>query len=212
MDTAGNGARRGRQRDPERMRRVLEAASGQFMRQGFDKTSMDAVAQASGVSKVTIYRYFPTKEALFEACIGSRTDTVFSDLSPAELDPRDPRGALTRMAERFLALKRSDLGIGAFRTMYAAGSQQEAACRAFLRQGPEKLVAQVARYLGAAHLAGSLVIEDPTRAADQFLSLFFGMADIRAMLGLGKPTARQDRELIAQNVRLFLRAHGGDAR
>ncbi|MDA8381568.1 MAG: helix-turn-helix domain containing protein, partial [Betaproteobacteria bacterium] len=123
---------------------MLEAASSQFMRQGFGNTSMDAVARASGVSKVTIYRYFPTKEALFEACIKGRTQAVFSDLSPAELDPNDPRGALTRMAERFVALKRSDLGIGAFRAMYAAGGQQEAACRAFFRQGPAQLVAQVA--------------------------------------------------------------------
>lgn len=200
--------RRGRPRDPERMQRVLEAAARQFIELGFARASVDAIAKASGISKMTIYSYFPTKEALFEAVVGKYTDVVFATLPPGALDPHDPEAALTRIGSAFLALKRSDDVVGAFRTMFAAAGEHPDACAAFYRQGPEKLVRQVADYLRAADAAGSLSIGSPEAAADQFLALFLGGAHIRVMLGLGKPTAREDEALVTANVGLFLRANG----
>ncbi|MBF0309571.1 MAG: TetR/AcrR family transcriptional regulator, partial [Magnetococcales bacterium] len=98
---------RGRPRDPERMRRVLQSAARQFCELGFERTSVEAVAQASGVSKVTIYSYFPTKQLLFEAVVEQYTDTVFAALPPELLDPRHPETALSRIAAQFLTLFRS---------------------------------------------------------------------------------------------------------
>ncbi|OBS09454.1 TetR/AcrR family transcriptional regulator [Acidihalobacter prosperus] len=198
--------RRGRPRDPKRIDKVLQAAADLFLTHGFERAGMDAIAQASGVSKVTIYRYFPTKEALFEAVVAQRTDQVFDALSTGPLDPADPKAALTVIGSRFLALKRSEPVLGTFRAMYAEAGRQADACRAFYRQGPEKLVRQVAEYLQAAQAAGSLVVADPARAADQFLSLFLGADHIKAMLGLGVPGAAHDRRLVEDNVRLFLAA------
>jgi AcrR family transcriptional regulator len=43
---------------------VLEAALRLFAEQGIDATSMDAIAEASGVSKATIYKHWPDKDAL----------------------------------------------------------------------------------------------------------------------------------------------------
>jgi AcrR family transcriptional regulator len=44
--------------------KVLDAALRLFARQGIDATSMDAIAEASGVSKATIYKHWPDKDAL----------------------------------------------------------------------------------------------------------------------------------------------------
>jgi AcrR family transcriptional regulator len=44
--------------------KVLRAALGLFGERGIDATSMDAIAQASGVSKATIYNHWADKEAL----------------------------------------------------------------------------------------------------------------------------------------------------
>lgn len=198
--------KRGRPRDPERMKRVLESAAGQFIEHGFARASVDTIAKVSGVSKVTIYSYFPTKEALFEAAVGSCTDVVFASLPPGALDPCNPEAALTLIAESFLKLKRSDEVVGAFRMMFAATGEHVDACKAFYTQGPEKLIHQVEEYLIAANTAGSLCITSPNEAADQFLSLFLGAAHIRVMLGLGKPTASEDTRLVRTNVEFFLRA------
>jgi AcrR family transcriptional regulator len=43
---------------------VLDAALRLFAARGIDATSMDAIAEASGVSKATIYNHWPDKDAL----------------------------------------------------------------------------------------------------------------------------------------------------
>jgi AcrR family transcriptional regulator len=40
-----------------------------FIEHGFNGLSTDQLVAASGGSKATLYRYFPSKEALFEAII-----------------------------------------------------------------------------------------------------------------------------------------------
>src|SRR5271165_2094361 len=53
-----------RPRSTEAHEKVLHAALALFGERGIDATSMDAIAQASGVSKATIYNHWADKEAL----------------------------------------------------------------------------------------------------------------------------------------------------
>jgi AcrR family transcriptional regulator len=53
-----------RHRSEEAHDRVLRAALALFGERGIDATSMDAIAQSSGVSKATIYNHWPNKESL----------------------------------------------------------------------------------------------------------------------------------------------------
>ena len=48
---------------------ILDAAGETFIRYGFRKTSMDDVARGAGLSRQSLYAYFPTKEALFRAVV-----------------------------------------------------------------------------------------------------------------------------------------------
>ncbi|HTV05309.1 MAG TPA: TetR/AcrR family transcriptional regulator [Acidobacteriaceae bacterium] len=59
-----------RTRSAEAHRRVLEAAAELFASRGIDATSMDAIAEASGVSKATIYKHWPDKDALCLEVLG----------------------------------------------------------------------------------------------------------------------------------------------
>ncbi|HEY0331640.1 MAG TPA: TetR/AcrR family transcriptional regulator [Rhodopseudomonas sp.] len=84
-----------RVREQERRRQaILDAAFVQFTNEGFAATRLDAVAEAAGVAKGTIYLFFKDKEDLFEktvlAAIGptlSNLDSVVerNDLSFAQL-------------------------------------------------------------------------------------------------------------------------------
>jgi AcrR family transcriptional regulator len=56
--------RRGRPRSEKARLAILEAAADLLLAQGLSAVSMDAVAQRAGVSKATIYRWWPTKETL----------------------------------------------------------------------------------------------------------------------------------------------------
>lgn len=55
--------------------RILEAAEATFTAEGV-AAPIDAVAQRAGVGVGTVYRHFPTKEALFEAIVTARLDDL----------------------------------------------------------------------------------------------------------------------------------------
>lgn len=200
--------RRGRPRDPERMRRVLDAAKQHFFEHGYEGANLDAIASEADVSKMTVYSYFPSKEALFEAVIGARTDRVAgSVLGTRALDPRHPHAVLTAIGAEFQELMREKNTLGQFRTLYGANSAQSEACRAFYKQGPERLINDVAGYLRAAHEAGTLKVPQPRLAADLFLSMFLGGTHIQALLGLGLPGRAMEKDLLREAVRVFIAAY-----
>jgi TetR/AcrR family transcriptional repressor of mexJK operon len=197
---------RGRPRDPAKLQSVLTAAQREFGEHGFDGASVDAIARGCGVSKVTIYSYFPSKDALYEAVI-NRVDEAVRAADVGELDPGNPREALTRIGKMFLSLVRSPDVLASHRMVYGASTQNSAACKAFYEGGPRRTLDLVTDYLRAADRAGSLRISDPALGADQFLSMFLGRSHILALLGLAAPSPAEDRRLLKANVELFLRGY-----
>jgi AcrR family transcriptional regulator len=64
-NSAGIGQkRRGRPRSEQRRKAILDAAIELLLTQGLQAVSMDEVADHAGVSKATIYRWWPSKETL----------------------------------------------------------------------------------------------------------------------------------------------------
>ena len=72
-----------------------------FLERGYDATSLDDVAAASGVSKTTVYNNFQDKEGLFSAVVLSvteRAEQIISELG-ATLSENEPvAGRLTAVA------------------------------------------------------------------------------------------------------------------
>ncbi|MBU5257211.1 TetR/AcrR family transcriptional regulator [Tissierella praeacuta] len=60
--------------------RVIKKAEELFLKLGYKATSMDQIAEESGVSKMTIYKYFPSKEELFIQIILSIMNRYFNDM------------------------------------------------------------------------------------------------------------------------------------
>ena len=200
--------RRGRPRDPERYRRIMEAARSHFDAHGFERASVDAIAAEAGVSKMTIYSHFASKEGLFEAVVRDRTDRVMGGLAGVEaLDPKQPQRALLAIGEQFLTLAREEATLGQFRSIYGAAGVQREACRAFYRQGADRLIGDLAAYLRRADAQGTLNIRRPRQAADLFLSMFLGDGHIRGLMMLDMPDAREDRALLREAVRVFMAAY-----
>ena len=91
-----------------RRRRLMQEAIRLFGRLGYQATSLDAVASAAGVRKQTLLYYFPTKEALLEACVLQTSARVGKELFEAlEEESSNPRKAeavihtLFRLAEEW---------------------------------------------------------------------------------------------------------------
>src|SRR5260370_23013438 len=67
--TSKAAATRGRPRDPNLERRVLDATLELVAEGGLDAATIDAVAARSGVARATLYRRWPSRDALIEAAI-----------------------------------------------------------------------------------------------------------------------------------------------
>src|SRR5215467_107375 len=68
-----------RRRDPNRQR-IVDAARGHFFSHGFRSVTMDDLAEGLGISKKTLYAYFPGKLDLLEAVLADKLTTVEATL------------------------------------------------------------------------------------------------------------------------------------
>lgn len=112
-----------RRRKEARPAEIIEAGLAEFGAHGFEAARMEDVARRAGVAKGTVFRYFPTKEALFEAAITSRLTPVFDGIATAAQAHRGPAAPLLR---------------GIVEGMYAQMVRPEVAAlmRAIISEGP----------------------------------------------------------------------------
>ena len=81
-DVTAEAPQRGRPRSERARKAILEAAGELLLARGLSAVSMDAVAERAGVSKATIYRWWPTKETL-------ALDALYTEWAAAVPYPRD---------------------------------------------------------------------------------------------------------------------------
>ena len=93
-------------RQSNRKARIVEAASQLVVKRGLDDLSLTAIAQAAGISKGTLYYYYPTKESIIfdiaEKHVSNITDVIF-ELIDADGPPPEPEeliGLLFRKHKR----------------------------------------------------------------------------------------------------------------
>jgi AcrR family transcriptional regulator len=94
---------RGRPRSEKARKAILEAAAELLLDRGLSAVSMDAVAERAGVSKATIYRWWPTKETLALDALYTR----WAAASPAPRDTGSLRGDLLELLRPWARLVRT---------------------------------------------------------------------------------------------------------
>src|SRR5271156_1263399 len=85
-----------RPRSAQAHKNVLDAAVQLFSEQGIDATSMDAIAETSGVSKATIYKHWQDKDALVLEVVGYLHGL---DVEPPVFDTGDLRADLIALLQ-----------------------------------------------------------------------------------------------------------------
>jgi AcrR family transcriptional regulator len=192
---------------------ILAAAERNFLASGFGAVSMDAIAREAGVSKATVYAHFAGKEELFEAVIERECERYFASFSAGELDPHDVHGSLAVLGCRFLDLVLSDDAIALYRIIVAEVARFPVLGEVFWRAGPERERVQIEEFLRSAVAAGSLALDNPRLAAEQFLGLVRGDTQMRRVLRLGAAVgAGEIRAAAAAAVDTFIRAFGVSGR
>jgi TetR/AcrR family transcriptional repressor of mexJK operon len=200
-----------REGSAEKRAAILSAARELFLTEGFDRSSVDAVAARAGVSKRTVYDYFGDKQTLLHAVFDAVGQWLLATVQRTIDDTLD---GLTEAAELESALVEFSMRIATdmldsaeytalqrfVRT--ASGHLPEPDDRA-LTNAPEEALGE--RFAVLAD-AGLLDVPDARLAADHFIALTFGVTLSR----LGSANAAKDsrvRPLIVEGVRAFLRAY-----
>ena len=80
---------------PPPRERILAVARELFYRRGIHAVGVDAIAEAAGTNKMTLYRHFASKDALVAACLREFVREIDSDWEAiAAAHQGDPRGQL----------------------------------------------------------------------------------------------------------------------
>ncbi len=127
---------------------LLEAAVAAFSHDGPD-VPLDAIAKAAGVGIGTLYRHFPTREALVEAAYRNELGRLCGGV-PALLDELSPAEALRAWMDRFVRYATTKRGMAdALRALIASGGNPFA-------QSREMLLTAVTTLLDAGIAAGTV--------------------------------------------------------
>lgn len=198
----------GRPKDLEKRAAILQAAKRLFTTQGFDGTSMDAIANAAGVSKLTVYSHYQDKERLFAAAV----ECVCQEQMPQEIFLADLKGPIRKqllaIARAFFSLIMSEEAVAVHRTIVANAQQSPKLAQLFWEAGPKRTQEAFESFLRDEVKGGKLDIPDLHRAATQFFCLLKGESHARMEFGCCEPlTQREIDDHINATVDMFLRAY-----
>jgi TetR/AcrR family transcriptional repressor of mexJK operon len=197
-------------RYPAKRAAIARAALDLFVRDGYERTSVDAIAAEAGVSKRTVYSHYADKERLFLAVIEDTYDRLMAqarDIADAELDqPGDARQKLTAFITSVAqAIAGSDQRSALIRLVISEAPRFPALVSQW--QGRRSVSLLLARALASLPPGSGLAITDPARAADYLSALTFGHLNSRSLFGL-VPLGDEERdELIRGGIDVFLRAY-----
>ncbi|WP_439521504.1 TetR/AcrR family transcriptional regulator [Marivita sp.] len=206
MATGQAQIRKGRKFD-----QVVEGAREVFLRDGFEGASVDDIARAAGVSKATLYSYFPDKRLLFME-VATRQCKAQAHTSIRSIDSsRPPKEVLSRIADQFLGFIYSDMGQRIFRICVAEADRFPQLGREFYHSGPMIMRTALVNYLRQAVGRGELRIDDFNLAADQFAELCKADLWPKLLFGIIHSVSEHDkRRVIDGAVATFLCRYGLD--
>ena len=188
---------------------VLAGAREVFLREGFEGASVDQIARDAGVSKATLYSYFPDKQALFMAVLTSQCQMQSEQAMGIEILQRPVPEALFSIAQSFLNFLMSEFSVQVFRVCVAESTRFPELGRAFYESGPKQVLDEIAAYLSSPRVQQELEIHDPYMAADQFLQLCRADMLLRKIFNVDHDASPEHIDRVArETVDTFLARYG----
>ena len=209
---------------------ILAAAKVVFEEVGFALATMDEIAARVGGSKATLYRYFESKDALFQellrrtateqnspmlALLPGRFQDVDTEMVPVNTLLRpgaDVSATLQEVGEQVLRRIHTPERIQGRRMVIAAATNSEVG-RLFYENGPGKGIEIMAQYLNSVMQKGQLRSANPKVAAVHYRALIEAEVDEAGLLNVLQPMSDGDiRDYVARAVDVFMRAYGPETR
>lgn len=175
----GESARRGRPRDPEAAHRIKAAAADLLLERGFERVTVDDVAERARVGKATVYRRWPSKDDLVYDALADLLDVEV----PAP-DTGSITGDLTRMYADLIDFLGTPRGVR-FLRLAATESGRDPRIGALYRQAIAQRIDLTRKCFEGAIERGEIRPDtDIAAVAERVLGLFV----LRALVGSPMPT------------------------
>lgn len=171
---------------------ILLAARDVFFREGYDGASMEAIAAAADVSIMTLYRHAESKDRLFAAVMLSACELAQAEDGAGSVAMAEPlREVMIQVGDQFQEKLASPETVSLFRTVMVETTRfpdlARAAYDGLIRSWETKLDEFLSE---RTELSG--VAAGPRRAMiGLFLDDLVGADALRALLGLGGPSAEE---------------------
>lgn len=191
----------------ERRDHIIAVAADAFAVEGYGATSMSTIAARLGGSKATLYKYFPSKEVLFEAVMHQRCERVLAALRDLRSsDEDDLESLLAGFGARFLEKIYEASSLDVHRLIQSEGLRFPELAEVFFRAGPNNVVEELRTTLERFAASGKIDCPDLDLAAGQFLGMVRGDRHSRFTAGLlPAPDAAEIEYHAAQAARIFTR-------
>ncbi|NNE86516.1 MAG: TetR/AcrR family transcriptional regulator [Silicimonas sp.] len=190
---------------------VLEGARTVFMRDGFEGASVDDIVRVAGVSKATLYSYFPDKRLLFLEVAKMECQAQSQEAVSSIETSGDIREALTMAASRMIRFFTSPVGIQVYRIVVAESQRFPEVGREFYDCGPAVVRDILRGFLQKGIDQGKLKIDDLELATHQFPELCKAGIHLQLAIGLRDSVTEEEIDrVIAGAVDMFLCKYGVD--
>jgi|JI10StandDraft_1071094.scaffolds.fasta_scaffold23806_6 TetR/AcrR family transcriptional repressor of mexJK operon len=175
---------RGRPSDMTKHAAIMTAAQKLFMENGYAATSMERIAEAAQVSKLTVYRHFQSKDALFAEAVARKCRTMLNDLGTEATRAQEPAAMLQAAGEAFLGLVLHPEALAMHQIIVGERQRSPELGLLFFDNAIAFTQAQVSALVGVL-LARGVLAGDPAEIAGDYLALLrhrpmllqeFGMA------------------------------------
>jgi TetR/AcrR family transcriptional repressor of mexJK operon len=184
---------------------ILAVAGDLFVRHGFEKISMDQIAEAVPVSKPTLYSNFDDKKALFSAVIGTRCEKLLAHIRGSIVEGQSVEQILENVGVQFLTMVTSKDSLRMHRTLAYECEAFPDITRQFYESGPSQMHRMLKEFLAGQK---KLKVKDPGMSAEMFLSMLKGFPHMLALFNIaGPPTPKEIEARVKYAVDLFVKAH-----
>lgn len=197
---------------PSKHNAITKAASEMFLADGFERVSLDQIAQRAGVSKQTIYSHFSDKEGLFRAICTELTERLTIPLRKSAAEG-DLRSTLTRLGEDTLAMMLHPASLDLHRLVMSAAARFPDLGRVAYEAGAMRMIHDLSTLLMQRSQIGdglaAPLSEDRARIlAEQFIGMLRGLHQVRGLLSIEPATAAGRSAYVEACVDLLLRGAG----
>ncbi|QLC26432.1 TetR/AcrR family transcriptional regulator [Parasphingopyxis algicola] len=200
----------GRPPSREKYEAILDTAKRLLITKGFSDTSIEGIAESAEVSKVTVYKWFGNKNAVYEAVVRREADAMLDQIRTYRetAEEHDLAEALEHFGMTLLGYLTREDSIKFDNMIATECVRSPELTRHFFLAGPKPMHDELKAILSSNAARTQLAIADIDQAAGDLIGLWRGFDEIEERFGWkSPPNSAQVEARVSRGVKIFLKIY-----